>query len=121
MRAQSWSIWLSRQHVTTPYVFTVAHASCGCRCLVGREPRNFDTTRGTVLANLAEMAVRHVERNWALSEASQCSVSLMRSLACYEEAFLFLDTSRPGDWRVLHINKAAADMLGKPTGRGLQP
>ena len=58
------------------------------------------------------MAVRQLEINWALSEATQCNVQLMRSLACYTEAFLFLDTSKPGNWRVLHINKAAAGMLG---------
>lgn len=66
-----------------------------------------------MFANLAEMAVRQLERNWALSEAVQSNVQLMRSLACYEEAFLFLDTSKPGNWRVLHINKAAAGMLGE--------
>lgn len=66
-----------------------------------------------MLANLAEMAVRQLERNWALSEATQSHVQLMRSLACYEEAFLFLDTSQPGNWRVLHINRAAAGMLGE--------
>lgn len=89
------------------------HLFSQCRCIVGREPRSFDATRGTMLINLAEMAVRQLERNWALSEATQSRVQLMRSLACYEEAFLFLDTSQPGNWRVLHINRAAASMLGK--------
>jgi len=37
----------------------------------------------------------------------------MRSLACYEEAFLFLDTSREGDWRALHMNLAASKLLGR--------
>lgn len=100
-----------RFYVGCPLVAADGHR-LGTLCIVGREPRSFDTTRGTVLANLAEMAVRQLERNWALSEATQSHVQLMRSLACYEEAFLFLDTSQPGNWRVLHINRAAAGMLG---------
>ena len=58
------------------------------------------------------MLVRQLERKWAESEAVQSNVQLMRSLACYEEAFLFLDTSREGDWRVLHMNMAASTALG---------
>ena len=82
------------------------------RCIVGHEPREFDATRGLVLSNLSEMLVRQLERKWAESEALQSNVQLMRSLACYEEAFLFLDTSREGDWRVLHMNMAASTALG---------
>lgn len=80
---------------------------------MGHEPRGFDATRGLVLSNLAEMLVRQLEHKWAESEARQSNVQLMRSLACYEEAFLFLDTSRGGDWRVLHMNMAASKLLGE--------
>ena len=80
---------------------------------MGHEPREFDASRGLVLANLSEMLVRQLEHKWAESEARQSSVQLMRSLACYEEAFLFLDTSREGDWRVLHMNLAASKLLGR--------
>ena len=84
-----------------------------CRCIVGHEPREFDASRGLVLSNLSEMLVRQLEHKWAESEARQSSVQLMRSLACYEEAFFFLDTSREGDWRVLHMNLAASKLLGR--------
>ena len=84
-----------------------------CRCIVGHEPREFDASRGLVLSNLSEMLVRQLEHKWAESEARQSSVQLMRSLACYEEAFLFLDTSREGDWRALHMNMAASKLLGR--------
>ena len=80
---------------------------------MGHEPRKFDASRGLVLSNLSEMLVRQLEHQWAESEARQSSVQLMRSLACYEEAFLFLDTSREGDWRVLHMNLAASKLLGR--------
>ena len=90
----------------------VVRKLCAVRCLVGREPTQFDATRGQVLANITELLVRQLEQKWAKSEAQHSSVQLMRSLACYDEAFIFLDTSRQGDWRVLHMNKAAAKLLG---------
>ena len=85
---------------------------CAVRCMLGREPTVFDATRGQVLANITELLVRQLEQKWARSEAQHSSVQLMRSLACYDEAFMFLDISRQGDWRVLHMNKAAAKLLG---------
>ena len=88
------------------------------RCMVGHEPAEFDATRGQVLANISELLVRQLERKWAESEARQSNVQLMRCLACYDEGFMLLDTSGEGDWRVLHINKAASKLLGK---RGLGP
>lgn len=66
-----------------------------------------------MLANLAELLVRQLERKWVEAEARRSNVQLMRSLACYDEAFLFLDTSKKGDWRVLHMNQAASKLLGK--------
>ena len=83
-----------------------------CRCLVSQKPRSFDATRSVVLGNMAELLVRQLEYKWAESEARQSNVQLMRSLACYEEAFLFLDTSKAGDWR-LHMNMAACKLLGE--------
>ena len=65
------------------------------------------------MGNMAELLVRQLEYKWAESEARQSNVQLMRSLACYEEAFLFLDTSKAGDWRVLHMNMAACKLLGE--------
>ena len=88
-------------------------ACCVYRCLVRQEPAEFDATRGQVLSNIAELLVRQLERKWAESEARRGHVQLMRSLACYDEAFLFLDTSKKGDWRVLHMNQAASKLLGK--------
>ena len=81
--------------------------------MVGQQPAQFDAARGAVLANITELLVRQLEQKWAKSEARNSSLQLMRSLACYDEAFMFLDTSRQGDWRVLHMNKAASELLGK--------
>ena len=80
---------------------------------MAQEPKQFDATRAVVLANMAELLVRQLEYKWAESEARQSNVQLMRSLACYEEAFLFLDTSKAGDWRVLHMNMAACKVFGE--------
>ena len=91
----------------------VAYPCRVCRCIVGHTAAKFDATRGAVLANIAELLVRQLERKWAESEARQSDVQLMRSLACYDEAFMFLDTSRQGNWRVLHMNRAASKLLGK--------
>ena len=80
---------------------------------MGQQPGEFDATRGQVLANITELLVRQLEHKWAQAEAHRSSLQLMRSLACYDEAFMFLDTSRQGDWRVLHMNQAASKLLGK--------
>ena len=54
-----------------------------------------------MLANLSEMMVRQLERNWAQDEARKNNMQLMRALSCYDTAFLFLDLSKPGDWQVM--------------------
>ncbi|KAL3147321.1 hypothetical protein ABBQ32_002806 [Trebouxia sp. C0010 RCD-2024] len=99
-----------RFYAGCPLVTSNGHR-LGILCLVGQEPAEFDATRGQVLSNIAELLVRQLERKWAESEARQGHMQLMRSLACYDEAFLFLDTSRKGDWRVLHMNQAASKLL----------
>ena len=105
------SVWVTKISISKHSVQVTK--SCLLRCMVGQEPTEFDATRGQVLANITELVVRQLEQKWAMSQARNSSVQLMRSLACYDEAFLFLDTSRQGDWRVLHMNKAASKLLGK--------
>lgn len=100
-----------RFYAGSPLITANGHR-LGTLCLVSQKPRSFDATRSVVLGNMAELLVRQLEYKWAESEARQSNVQLMRSLACYEEAFLFLDTSKAGDWRVLHMNMAACNLLG---------
>jgi len=82
------------------------------RCIMGQHPRKFDATRGQLLTNCAEMLVRQLEQKWALQMAGSSKGSgLLRSLACYSAAYLFVDVSESA-WQVLHMNEAAVQQLG---------
>lgn len=50
-----------------------------------------------MLANLSELAVRQAEHRWAVDEHRKHNVGLMRQLSCYEQPFLFVDISEPGE------------------------
>ena len=50
-----------------------------------------------MLANLSELAVRQAEHRWAVEEHRKHNVGLMRQLSCYEQPFLFVDISEPGE------------------------
>ena len=83
---------------------------------MGQEPRKFDAMRAQVLANMAEMLVRQLERQWALQLAEQKDMGrMMRSLSVYDMAYLFVDVGGAGSssWRVLHMNNNAIDRLGE--------
>ena len=70
---------------------------CTCRCICASEPRKFDASKAAMLANLSELAVRQAEHRWALDEHRKHNVGLMRQLSCYEQPFLFVDISEPGE------------------------
>ena len=50
-----------------------------------------------MLANLSELAVRQAEHRWAVEEHRKHNVGLMRQLSCYEQPFIFVDISEPGE------------------------
>ncbi len=85
---------------------------------MGQQPRSFDATRGQLLANLAEMIVRQLEHSWAMRMCSALGSNgnLMRSIACYDSAYLFVEVVDDA-WRVMHMNPAAIDLLGEWGGQ----
>ncbi len=84
-----------------------------CRCIMGQQPRKFDATRAQLLANMAELLVRQLERTWALQlQEEQQGKQLARSMSVYDSACLFVDVSKP-TWRVLHANVPAIEQLGE--------
>lgn len=84
-----------------------------------QQPHTFDAMRAQLLANCSELLVRQLERRWALEMAErQDGRRLMRSLTCYETAYLFVDVAGP-TWRVLHANQPAIDLLGAPRAGGV--
>lgn len=101
-------------YVAAPLVTTDGHR-LGTLCVMGGKAQRFDATRAQVLANLAEMMVRQLERKWVeqLEARSDVNVAVrqLRPLSAYTTAFLVVDTAS-SPWRVLHMNVPAIDMLG---------
>lgn len=64
-----------------------------------------------MLNNLSEMVVRQLERKWALEAEKDRAADMLRSLACYSQAYMFVDASGPC-WRILHMNDSAAAHFG---------
>jgi hypothetical protein len=64
-------------------------------------------------ADVCCLQVRQIERRWALQEAAKYSGSrLLRTADAYESAVGFVDASKTDDWRLLHLNAPAVEMLG---------
>eukprot|EP00879_Flechtneria_rotunda_P024348 GHRR01025807.1.p1 GENE.GHRR01025807.1~~GHRR01025807.1.p1 ORF type:complete len:558 (+),score=172.49 GHRR01025807.1:730-2403(+) len=83
------------------------------RCIMGQEPRKFDATRGAILANLSELLVRQIEARWALQEENkQQGSNLLRSADAYTSACSLVDASDNNNWRILHLNAPAVELLG---------
>jgi len=67
-----------------------------------------------VCAHAVLMQVRQIERRWALQEAAKYEgTRLLRTADAYESAVGFIDASRTDDWRVMHLNAPALELLGK--------
>lgn len=101
-------------YVAAPLVSADGHR-LGTLCVMGNQARRFDATRAQVLANLAEMMVRQLEKRWALQLAAMSdvegAVQMLRPLEAYDTPYLVVDTS-VSPWRVLHMNIPAIDALG---------
>jgi hypothetical protein len=64
--------------------------------------------------------VRQIERRWAMQEASKYDGSrLLRAADAYESAVGFVDASRSDDWRLLHLNTPAVELMGERTDLAL--
>eukprot|EP00877_Chromochloris_zofingiensis_P005777 jgi/Chrzof1/151/Cz01g05080.t1 len=98
-------------YVAAPLITSNGHR-LGTLCILGQQPRQFDATRCQLLCNLGEMLVRQLEQNWVLRMQEENSgTRLLRSMSCYDAAYLFVDVSQQ-PWSVLHMNRAAIQKLG---------
>lgn len=87
-----------------------------CRCAIDQQPRCMSTQQIAVLAHLAEMVVRCLERDkHALLQRHTPETMLLRSLQKHQEAVLLCDAAMTG-WPVLFTNKSCHDMLGWGAG-----
>ena len=82
-----------------------------CRCAIDSQPRSLSTQQLAVLAHLAEMVVRRVERDKQILLQQHSKTALLRSLRNQQEAVLLCDTAMSG-WPILFTNKSCNDMLG---------
>lgn len=96
--------------------FSVSQVSaCACRCAIDQQPRSLSSQQLGVLAHLAEMVVRRVERDKQIMLQQHSKTALLRSLRTQQEAVLLCDTAMTS-WPVLFTNKSCHDMLGWDEG-----
>lgn len=99
----------------------------GSLCIIDNKPRVFDAESCNMLANMAEMVVREIEKDQMLEQqkikASMLSAEntqLIRALDCFSEGIMLLNLSLP-TWPVLFVNEAweRATGLHKDDSSGL--
>ncbi|PNW77428.1 hypothetical protein CHLRE_10g436100v5 [Chlamydomonas reinhardtii] len=106
-----------RFYCGTPLIASNGHR-IGTLCFADVKPREFDASRCVVLNNLAELVVRHLEKDIALQLRAHDNNSLAaaygnlrRTLDCFDHCVALVDTSAAG-WRILFVNNPACKMLG---------
>ncbi|KAG2487849.1 hypothetical protein HYH03_013566 [Edaphochlamys debaryana] len=107
-----------RFYCGAPLVASNGHR-LGTLCFADVAPRpGFDAASCSVMNNLSELVVRHLEKDIALKLKQRDNDvlkatygQLQRTLDCFEHCVVLLDTSVAG-WRVLHANSAWAKMTG---------
>ena len=107
-----------RFYCGTPLIASNGHR-IGTLCFADVKPREFDASRCVVLNNLAELVVRHLEKDIALQLRAHDNNSLAaaygnlrRTLDCFDHCVALVDTSAAG-WRILFVNNPACKMLGE--------
>ena len=88
---------------------------CPCRCAIDQQPRSLSSQQLGVLAHLAEMVVRRVERDKQILLQQHSKTALLRSLRNQQEAVLMCDTAMTS-WPVVFTNKSCHEMLGLDEG-----
>lgn len=84
----------------------------GTLCFVDSKPRNFGAEQLMILANLAEMVGRELERGAALhAQAKSQRAFMSRALECFTTAVAFVDVCAPG-WRIMHSSPSFAQAAG---------
>ena len=76
-----------------------------------KKPRKVDATSAQILSNIAELAMREMEKKWAMQLERACLDHVLRSLDCYDQGFLFVEASR-AEWQIIHVSPAAAQETG---------
>jgi len=84
----------------------------GTLCFADTKPREFDAGQATILGNLAEMVVRHIEKDIALqlktadnAQLAEAYSQLKRAVDCFDHCVALLDLTQPG-WKIMYINGA---------------
>ncbi|PNW70925.1 hypothetical protein CHLRE_17g739250v5 [Chlamydomonas reinhardtii] len=84
----------------------------GSLCIIDNKPRQFDAESCNMLANMAEMVVREIEKD-KLIEAQKIKSEmlyrennqLIRALDCFNEGIMLVNMSLPA-WPILFVNEA---------------
>lgn len=87
-------------------------ARLGSLCIIDNKPRTFDAESCNMLANMAEMVVREIEKDAALAKQRERSEQLhrenhqlIRALDCFNEGIMLVNMSLPS-WPILFANEA---------------
>lgn len=103
---------MERFYCSAPLVAANGHR-LGTMCIGGERARKMDAHQLNILCNLAELAVRRLERKWAADQwARSAGAGLARTLATYARPLLLVEVSSPASWEVLYASPAAAQLLG---------
>ena len=103
---------MERFYCSAPLVAANGHR-LGTMCIGGERARKMDAHQLNILCNLAELAVRRLERKWAAEQwARSAGAGLARTLATYARPLLLVEVSSPASWEVLYASPAAAQLLG---------
>lgn len=107
-----------RYFVGAPLVASNGHR-LGTLCYLGPEPRVTTAEEAMILANMAELVVRELEKGAVKSAQQRAEADsgvaepltryMMRSVACFQrQSVAFVDT-QPRSWQALHCNLAFTD------------
>ncbi|KAG2489421.1 hypothetical protein HYH03_012059 [Edaphochlamys debaryana] len=84
----------------------------GSLCVIDNKPRAFDAESCNMLANMAEMVIREIEKDTLLEQQkarsellTQQNSQLIRALDCFQEGIMLVNMSLP-TWPILFVNEA---------------
>lgn len=84
----------------------------GSLCIIDTKPRRFDAESCNMLANMAEMVVREIEKEKMLQHQRQRSellskenTQLLRAIDCFSEGIMLVNMSVEG-WPIMFVNEA---------------
>eukprot|EP00878_Enallax_costatus_P010057 GHUV01010498.1.p1 GENE.GHUV01010498.1~~GHUV01010498.1.p1 ORF type:complete len:719 (+),score=216.73 GHUV01010498.1:179-2335(+) len=92
----------------------------GSLCIIDREPRTFEAESCNMLANMAEMVIREIEKEKALEEHKRQQQRnsqpdkqqhLLRAFDAFGEAIMLVDASSES-WNVVFANEAWETLVG---------